>query len=66
MKAKTTLKKSVKLVAAMMMAIAPNCAFAQFNSTTYFMDDVNFKQRLNPAEAKSLERAMLKRLFSLS
>ena len=51
MKAKSTLKKSVKLVAAMMLTIAPNCAFAQFNRTTYFMDDVNFKQRLNPAMA---------------
>ena len=37
MKAKSTLKKSVKLVAAMMLTIAPNCAFAQFNRTTYFM-----------------------------
>ena len=53
MKTKMTPKRSLKALASLLLAIAPMTMFAQFNRTTYFMDGVSFKQKLNPALAPS-------------
>ena len=53
MKTKMTSKRSLKALASLLLAIAPMTMFAQFNRTTYFMDGVSFKQKLNPVLARS-------------
>ena len=53
MNIKTTPKRNLKVLATLLLGIAPMAMFAQFNRTTYFMEGVSFKQQLNPALAPS-------------
>jgi len=49
----TTPKRKLKVLATLLLGIAPMAMFAQFNRTTFFMEGVSFKQQLNPALAPS-------------
>ncbi len=53
MNIKTTPKRNLKVLATLLLGIAPMAMFAQFNRTTFFMEGVSFKQQLNPALAPS-------------
>ena len=53
MNIKTTPKRKLKVLATLLLGIAPMAMFAQFNRTTFFMEGVSFKQQLNPALAPS-------------
>ena len=53
MNIKTTPKRNLKVLATLLLGIAPMAMSAQFNRTTFFMEGVSFKQQLNPALAPS-------------
>ncbi len=53
MNIKTPPKRNLKVLATLLLGIAPMAMFAQFNRTTFFMEGVSFKQQLNPALAPS-------------
>ena len=49
MKTKMRSKRNLKVMASLLLALAPTATFAQFNRTTYFMEGVQLRQQLNPA-----------------